>query len=51
MAWSLGANTVACGWAAGGLVLSENLRAVRRTLNPDRERGDAQAKLEMLERH
>ena len=42
---------MAGGLADGGLLLSENLRAVRRTLNPDRERGDAQAKLEMLERH
>jgi hypothetical protein len=31
-------------------VLSENLRAVRRTVNPDRDL-DAQAMLEMLERH
>ena len=42
---------MAGGLAAGGLLLSENLRAVRRTVNPDRERGDAQAMLEMLEQH
>jgi hypothetical protein len=50
VAWSLGANTVACGWAAGGLVLSENLRAVRRTLNPERDL-DAPAMLKMRVRH
>ena len=50
MAWGLGAALVAGGLAAGGLVLSENLRAVRRTVNPDRDL-DAQAMLEMLERH
>ena len=42
MAWGLGAALVAGGLAAGGLVLSENLRAVRRTVNPDRDL-DAQA--------
>jgi hypothetical protein len=42
---------LAGGLAAGCLLLSENLRAVRRTVNPDRERGDAQAMLEMLEQH
>jgi hypothetical protein len=50
MAWGLGAALVACTMAAGGLVLAENLRAVRRTVNPDRDL-DAQAMLEMLERH
>jgi len=35
---------------AGGLVLSENLRAVRRTVNPESDR-DEHAMLEMLERH
>jgi hypothetical protein len=49
VAWGLGANTVAYGWAAGGLVLLENLRAVRRTLNPERDL-DAPAMLEMMER-
>ena len=48
--WGLGAALVAGGLAAGGMVLSENLRAVRRTVNPDRDL-DAQAMLEMLERH
>ena len=46
----LGAALVAGGLVAGALVLSENLRAVRRTVNPDRDL-DAQAMLEMLERH
>jgi hypothetical protein len=50
MAWGLGAALVACTMAAGGLVLAENLRAVRRTVNPDRDL-DAQVMLEMLERH
>jgi hypothetical protein len=50
VAVGLGAALVAGGLAAGGLVLSENLSAVRRTVNPDRDR-DAQAMLEMLERH
>ena len=34
----------------GGQVLPENLRKVRRTVNPERDLG-AQAMLEMLERH
>ena len=42
---------MAGGLADAGLLLSENLRAVRRTVNPHRKRGDAQAMLEMLERH
>ncbi|MCX6870887.1 MAG: hypothetical protein NTY84_09715, partial [Verrucomicrobia bacterium] len=50
MAWGLGAALVACTMAAEGLVLAENLHAVRRTVNPDRDL-DAQAMLEMLERH
>jgi hypothetical protein len=50
VAVGLGAALVAGGLAAGGLVLSENLSAVRRTVNPDRDL-DAQAMLEMLERH
>ena len=50
VAWGLGAALVAGGLAAGGQVLAENLRAVRRTVNPDRDL-DAQAMLEMLERH
>ena len=50
VAVGLGAALVAGGLAAGGLVLSENLRAVRRTVNPDRDL-DEQAMLEMLERH
>jgi hypothetical protein len=48
--WGLGAALAASGLAAGGLVLSENLRAVRRTVNPDRDR-DEQAMLELLEQH
>lgn len=40
LAWGLGAALVAGGLAAGGLVLSENLSAVRRTVNPDRDRDD-----------
>ena len=43
MAWGLGAALVACTMAAGGLVLAENLRAVRRTVNQDRDL-DAQRK-------
>jgi hypothetical protein len=50
VAWGFGAALVAGGLAAGGLVLSENLRAVRRTVNPDMDR-DEQAMLAMLERH
>ena len=50
VAWGLGAALVAGGLVAGALVLSENLSAVRRTVNPDRDL-DAQAMLEMLERH
>ena len=46
----LGAALVAGGLVAGALVLSENLRAVRRTVTPDRDL-DAHAMLEMLERH
>ena len=49
VAWGLGAALVAGGLVAGALVLSENLSAVRRTVNPDRDL-DAQAMLEMLER-
>ena len=41
---------VACAMAGGVLVLAENLCAVRRTVNPQRDR-DEQAMLEMLERH
>jgi hypothetical protein len=48
--WGIGAALIAVGWAIGGWVLAENLRAVRRTVNPERDR-DAQAMLEMLERH
>ena len=40
LAWGLGAVLVAGGLAAGGLVLSENLCAARRTVNPDRDRDD-----------
>ena len=40
MAWGLGTALVAGGLAAGGLLLSENLRAVRRTVNPERDRDD-----------
>ena len=40
LAWGLGAALVAGGLAAGGLLLSENLRAVRRAVNPDRDRDD-----------
>ena len=50
VAWGLGAALVAGGLVAGGQVLAENLRAVRRTVNPDRNL-DAQAMLDMLERH
>ena len=50
VARGLGAALVAGGLVAGALVLSENLRAVRRTVTPDRDL-DAQAMLEMLERH
>ena len=50
VAWGFGAALVAGGLAAGGLILSENLRAVRRTVNPDMDR-DEQAMLAMLERH
>ena len=50
VAWGIGAAFIAVGWAIGGWVLAENLRAVRRTVNPERDR-DAQAMLEMLERH
>jgi hypothetical protein len=53
VAWGLGTALVAGGLAAGGLALAENLRAVSRTVNPQRDR-DEQAmlqKLEMLERH
>jgi hypothetical protein len=48
--WGLGAALAASGLAAGGLVLSENLRAVRRTASSESDR-DEQAMLEMLERH
>ena len=50
VAWGLGAALMAGGLVAGALVLSENLRAVRRTANPESDR-DEQAMLEMLERH
>jgi|GEM_PF-1931300 len=50
MARGLQATGVACAMAGGLLVLTENLRAVRRTVNPQRDR-DEQAMLEMLERH
>ncbi len=50
VALGLGVAFVAGGLAAGGLVLSENLRAVRRTVNPERDR-DELAMLQMLERY
>ena len=50
VALGLGAALVAGGLVAGCLVLSENLRAVRRTLNPERDR-DELAMLQMLERY
>lgn len=50
MARGLRATAVACAMAGGVLVLTENLRAVRRTVNPKRDR-DEQAMLKMLERH
>jgi hypothetical protein len=50
MAWGLRATAMACAMAGGVLVLTENLRAVRRTVNPKRDR-DEQAMLKMLERH
>ena len=50
VAWGLGTALVAVGLAAGGLVLWENFRAVRRTVNPDRDR-DEQAMLALLVRH
>jgi hypothetical protein len=50
MAWGLGTALVAGGLAAVGLVLAENLRAVSRTVNPQRDR-DEQAMLALLERH
>ncbi len=40
VAWGLGATLMAGGLVAGALVLSENLRAVRRTVNPDRDRDE-----------
>jgi len=45
----LGSALVVGGLAPGGLVRSENLRAVRRTLNPEGDT-DAPAMLEMMER-
>lgn len=50
MAWGLQATAMLVGLAAAGLVLAENLRAVLRTKNPQRDR-DEQAMLEMLECH
>ena len=50
MARGLRATGVACAMAGGVLVLAENLRAVRRTVNPQRDR-DEQAMLALLERH
>ena len=50
VAWGSGAAFVAGGLAVVGLVLTENLSVVRRTVNPERDR-DAQAMLEMLEQH
>jgi hypothetical protein len=50
MAWGLQATAVLVGLAAANMVLAENLRAVLRTINPQRDR-DEQVMLEMLERH
>ena len=38
--WALGQPSWPVGLAAGGLLLSENLSALRRTVNPDRDRDD-----------
>ncbi len=50
VAWGLGTALVAGGLATVGLVLVENLRAVSRTVNPQRDR-DEQAMLALLEQH
>ena len=50
MVWGLAAVLLTGALAPGGLVLWENLRAVRRTVNPDRDR-DEQAMLALLEQH
>jgi hypothetical protein len=48
--WGLAAVLVAGALAPGGLLLWENLRAARRTVNPDGDR-DEQAMLALLEQH